>query len=265
MWNDQSAMGGGFLNSTNQFENANTPNQPQKTTRRASRTAPIVIRQALHCGDDGVKIWGTEIQIISVVARIRNIRIQSTKVTYTIQDITGRMTAVLWLDQESMEEDDKSMPKLNVNDYVQINGNIKTNKGNKVLMIFKIIPITDVNSITFHYLHCIYNKVKMEADSKKEKVEVANTTGFTRGLPANSMVEGNDNTSVHGLNPRQKMVFNLIHASTLEQGISKQDMYATLKDRMSQVEFQNILEWMCGEGHIYSTIDEEHFRATDAF
>lgn len=29
--------------------------------------------------------------------------------------------------------------------------------------------------------------------------------------------------------------------------------------------FRTILEWMCGEGHIYSTIDEEHFRATDAF
>lgn len=28
---DQSVVGGGFFNSTNQFGNANTPNQPQKT------------------------------------------------------------------------------------------------------------------------------------------------------------------------------------------------------------------------------------------
>lgn len=73
--------------------------------RRASRTAPIVIKQALHSGDDGVKIWGTEIQIVSIVARVRNIRVQSTKITYTIQDITGRMRAVHWLDQEAMDED----------------------------------------------------------------------------------------------------------------------------------------------------------------
>lgn len=70
-----------------------------------SRTAPIVIKQALHCGDDGVRIWGTDIQIVSVVARVRNIRMQSSKITYTIQDITGRMRAVLWIDQEAMEED----------------------------------------------------------------------------------------------------------------------------------------------------------------
>lgn len=71
----------------------------------------------------------------------------------------------------------------------------------------------------------------------QEKV-VNNNTTFNSGLPANSMVGVNDSSSVNGLNPRQMMVFNLIRASTLEQGISKQDMYATLKDRMSQVEFE---------------------------
>lgn len=53
------------------------------------------------------------------------------------------------------------------------------------------------------------------------------------------MVGMNENTSsVNGLNPRQMMVFNLIRSSTLEQGISKQDMFATLKDRMAQIEFE---------------------------
>ncbi|CAB3221900.1 unnamed protein product [Arctia plantaginis] len=265
MWNDQSAVGGGFFNSPGQFGNVNTPNQAQKGGRRASRTAPIVIRQALHCGDDGVKIWGTEIQIVSIVARVRNIRVQSTKITYTVQDITGRMRAVLWLDQEAGDEDDAATPKVQVDDYIQVYGNVKTNKGKKVLMAFKIMPITDVNAITFHYLHCIHTKVKMEEDSKKEKV-VNNNPTFANALPSNSMVGMTDSTaSVNGLNPRQMMVFNLIRASTLEQGISKQDMYTSLKDRMPQMEFEKILEWMCGEGHIYSTIDEEHFRATDAF
>ncbi|CAF4917887.1 unnamed protein product [Pieris macdunnoughi] len=263
MWNDQSVAGGGFFNSTNQFANAAaTPNQGQKSGRRSSRTAPIVIKQALHSGDEGVKIWGTEVQIVSIVARVRNIRIQSTKITYTIQDITGRMKAVLWLDQEAMDEDDKSAPKVQVNDYVQIFGNVKTNKGKKVLMAFKIMPVEDVNLITFHYLQCIHNKLKMEADSKKEKP--VETSTFVSNVPANSLM-GMDNGSVNGLNPRQMMVYNLIRASTLEQGISKQDIYSTLKDKMPSVEFENILEWMCNEGHIYSTIDEEHFRATDAF
>lgn len=69
---------------------------------------------------------------------------------------------------------DKSTPKVQVNDYVQIYGNVKTNKGKKVLMAFKIMPVTDVNAITFHYLQCINNKVKMEADSKKVSIVLYN-------------------------------------------------------------------------------------------
>lgn len=65
------------------------------------------------------------------------------------------------------------------------------------------------------------------------------TNNFTSSVPANSLV-GMDNGSVNGLNPRQMMVYNLIRASTLEQGISKQDIYATLKDKMPNVEFEYV-------------------------
>lgn len=239
MWNDQSIAGGGFLNTSNQFGGSNTPNTAQKSGRRASRTAPIVIRQALHSGDDGVKIWGTDIQIVSIVARVRNIRVQSTKITYTIQDITGRMRAVLWLDQEAMDEDDNTNAKIQVNEYIQLYGNVKTNKGKKVLMAFKITPITDINIITFHYLQCINNKLKMEANAKKEKTD--NSENFANTVPANSMIGMNDNASTNGLNERQMMVYNPIRASTLEQGISKEDIYAQLQGRISKVEFEYVL------------------------
>lgn len=73
-----------------------------------------------------MKIWGTEIQIVSIVARIRSIRMQSTKITYTIQDITGRMRAVLWLDQEAMEVEVSEsyfqfQSNVNVNEIINLN------------------------------------------------------------------------------------------------------------------------------------------------
>lgn len=46
-------------------------------------------------------------------------------------------------------------------------GNVKTNKGKKVLMVFKVMPVVDVNQIICHYLQCIHNKMKMEEESKK--------------------------------------------------------------------------------------------------
>lgn len=97
-----------------------------------------------------------------------------------------------------------------------------------------ILTITSWNSLTSRS-DAQYTQVN---NYFQEKV-VNNNPTFTSGLPANSMVGMNENTSsVNGLNPRQMMVFNLIRSSTLEQGISKQDMFATLKDRMAQIEFE---------------------------
>lgn len=62
---------------------------------------------------------------------------------------------------------------------------------------------------------------------------------FGGGLPSNSMVGMGDNSSTtNGLNGRQMMVYNLIRACSLEQGVSKQDMYSSLKDRMAHEEFE---------------------------
>lgn len=53
-----------------------------------------------------------------------------------------------------------------VNTYVQIFGNIKMNQGKKVLIVFKMFNVTNINAITFHYLQCIHNKIKLEAKAK---------------------------------------------------------------------------------------------------
>lgn len=55
------------------------------------------------------------------------------------------------------------------------------------------------------------------------------------------MIGMNDNASTNGLNERQMMVYNPIRASTLEQGISKEDIYAQLQGRISKVEFEYVL------------------------
>lgn len=54
------------------------------------------------------------------------------------------------------------------------------------------------------------------------------------------MVGMNDNASANGLTERQMLVYNIIRASNLEQGISKQDIYAQLQGRMSNVEFEYV-------------------------
>jgi len=48
-----------------------------------------------------------------------------------------------------------------------------------------------------------------------------------------------------------------------DAGISKDQLFSQMRSKMTRIEMENSVEYLAQEGHIYSTKDEEHFRATD--
>ena len=64
-------------------------------------------------------------------------------------------------------------------------------------------------------------------------------------------------------NKNYDLVYGLIRQSTEEAGIDKDSIFNQAKKTMSKVEMDNALDFLSSEGHIYSTIDEEHFKTTD--
>ena len=51
-------------------------------------------------------------------------------------------------------------------------------------------------------------------------------------------------------------------ALSLFLGISRYEVQKTAN--MPQGEVDNALEWLSNEGHVYSTMDEDHFKTTDS-
>jgi len=58
-------------------------------------------------------------------------------------------------------------------------------------------------------------------------------------------------------------VYGMIKHSVEEDGLSKDAIFNQVQEKMSQVEVENILEYLSSEGHIYSTINEDHFKPTE--
>ncbi|GCC44453.1 hypothetical protein chiPu_0028604, partial [Chiloscyllium punctatum] len=58
-------------------------------------------------------------------------------------------------------------------------------------------------------------------------------------------------------------VLNLIRNCREQEGMSIDYMRKTLKN-MNIVAIKQAVEFLSNEGHIYSTVDEDHFRSTDA-
>ena len=59
-------------------------------------TLPVFIKQVYKQKDDLVKMWGFEYKMITTVAIVRNIDHSSTKITYALEDLTGKKFIQHW-------------------------------------------------------------------------------------------------------------------------------------------------------------------------
>ncbi|XP_047107917.1 replication protein A 32 kDa subunit isoform X2 [Schistocerca piceifrons] len=94
----------------------------------------------------------------------------------------------------------------------------------------------------------------------------ADTNGMNTGDShlSNSLMSTSYSASISsGFNPAQQMVFDVVKKSSDPTGIPRTEVINALKGKLLPKNINDILAFMCGEGHIYTTIDEDHFQCTD--
>uniref|UniRef100_A0AAR2IPT0 Replication protein A C-terminal domain-containing protein n=1 Tax=Pygocentrus nattereri TaxID=42514 RepID=A0AAR2IPT0_PYGNA len=155
------------------------------------------------------------------------------------------------------------------NTYVKVSGNLRSFQNNRSLVAFSVRPLEDMNEITSHMLevvqaHMLLSKPQamagggggMNSSIMPMSRPGMGSMGMTGGYSgANAMVN-------NGLSPNQNQVLSLIKSCPEPQGISIQE----LKQRLSGVSMtviRQVVDFLSNEGHIFSTIDEDHFRSTD--
>ena len=65
-------------------------------------------------------------------------------------------------------------------------------------------------------------------------------------------------------NKNYDTVYNLIRQNTDDQGINITALLKEVKGKMSKQEMDSAIDFLSSEGHIYSSVDDEHFKTTDA-
>ena len=61
-------------------------------------------------------------------------------------------------------------------------------------------------------------------------------------------------------------VYNIIQLGADDKrgpGVDRACVYAKLANQMSHTDLEEALEFLSSEGHIYTTVDEDHFKTTD--
>ncbi|VTJ55008.1 Hypothetical predicted protein [Marmota monax] len=74
---------------------------------------------------------------------------------------------------------------------------------------------------------------------------------------------GNNFMPTNGLTVVQNQVLNLIKACPRPEGLNFQDLRTQLQ-HMPVASIKQAVDFLSNEGHIYSTVDDDHFKSTDA-
>ncbi|KAM3615083.1 uncharacterized protein V6R79_023141 [Siganus canaliculatus] len=272
MWNQggygETSMAGGYTQSPGGFASPALSQGGEKKGRaRANQIIPCTVSQLMAASqaDEAFKVGDVEVAQVTIVGVIRTTDKSMTNIQYKVDDMTGApMDVKQWVDTEDPSVDSTVLPP---GTYVKVSGNLRSFQNHRSVVAFSVRPLEDMNEITSHMLEVV------QAHMALGKPQNMSGTGGGMGskvMPMSRPVSDHTGGSYagandmvnNGLSANQNQVLSLIRSCPYPQGISIQD----LKQRLSGISLAVIkqaVEFLSNEGHIFSTIDEDHYKSTD--
>nr|XP_058892714.1 replication protein A 32 kDa subunit isoform X3 [Kogia breviceps] len=145
--------------------------------------------------------------------------------------------------------------------YVKVAGHLRSFQNKKSLVAFKIMPLEDMNEFTTHILEVVNAHMMLSKSNSQPSAGRAPISNPGMGEAGN--FGGNIFMPANGLNMAQNQVLNLIKACPRPEGLNFQDLKNQLQ-HMTVASIKQAVDFLSNEGHIYSTVDDDHFKSTDA-
>ncbi|CAF0775509.1 unnamed protein product [Brachionus calyciflorus] len=261
MWNDNE------FNSTFSSPNANAGKEIKKNLIKY--IVPVTGQTINLCsqveGESSIYEYNhLRFNQICIIGLIRNVIKRANDVTYLIDDMTTPEIHVkLQADEADDMETDEPKPQLSQfmeNQYVKVFGIIKSLQNQKIVQAFRILPIKELNEITHHILDCMNASIYYVSKGSCDNLDMHMGNPIRE---SNTGFGDNAGLSTSGLNGLYSNISNLIKQSKNSEGVHIRDICAHYKN-YPESKIREALEFLSTEGHVYSTIDDEHFKSTDA-
>lgn len=238
------------------------PSQGERRSRsRAHHILPCTISQLLSTTltDEVFRIGNVEISQVTIVGIIRHAEKAPTNIVYKIDDMTAApMDVRQWVDSDDASDENTVVPP---ETYVKVAGHLRSFQNKKSLVAFKIMPLEDMNEFTAHILEVVNAHLilsKANSQPPPGRAPASNTgMGETGLFSVNSLMPAN------GLTLAQNQVLSLIKACPRPEGLNFHELKNQLQ-HMPLASIKQAVDFLSNEGHIYSTVDDDHFKSTDA-
>ncbi|KAK5612015.1 hypothetical protein CRENBAI_002025 [Crenichthys baileyi] len=218
---------------------------------------PCTVSQLLaaaQLSNDCFTICNCELKQVSVVGIIRGFAPFVTNVQYSVDDMTGPpLNVKRWVNME----DCPLMTIASPGTYVKVIGSLHSySQGQRSLLAMDIRCIKDLNEISSHMLEVVQAHMKLfgKVFDMNMNTTVVPEPDWSSGMHPQGVLP-------NGLSTVQGQVLHLIQTfSVHDKGISFHDLRTKL-DYISMRDIRSSLAFLINEGHIFSTIDEHHFKS----
>uniref|UniRef100_A0A674MHE0 Replication protein A 32 kDa subunit-like n=1 Tax=Takifugu rubripes TaxID=31033 RepID=A0A674MHE0_TAKRU len=180
---------------------------------------------------------------VSVVGVVRRSAHYDTNVQYCVDDMTGPPLLVKqWVGEEATP--------ICPGTYVKVTGCLRGGSDQKVLLALNVRCLQELNEITSHMMEVV--QAHMQLFGKAFDVNMNPTAGPGAGgvLPI-------------GLSTIQGEVLHVIRTYAASgDGIGIHELKTQL-GFLSSTDLRTSLAFLLNEGHIFSTVDQHHFKSTE--
>uniref|UniRef100_A0A3Q4BHE4 Replication protein A C-terminal domain-containing protein n=1 Tax=Mola mola TaxID=94237 RepID=A0A3Q4BHE4_MOLML len=213
---------------------------------------------APQVSNDTFAVCDLELNQVSIVGIVRGFTPFVTNMQYSVDDMTGPPLCV----KQWLNEEDWSLTSVPPGTYVKVIGSLRNFSGQRSVLAMNIRCIKDLNEITSHMLEVVQAHMLLFEKVLKGLRENVNMNPTAASLSGHG---GNHSEGIlpNGLSNIQGQVLRVIRRScVLAEGISLQDLKSQL-DYLSMRDIRASLVFLVNEGHIFSTIDEHHFKSAE--
>jgi replication factor A2 len=196
--------------------------------------------------------------MVSIVGKILSVDKAETKSTYSLEDDSGKIDAVHWIDESTGGRVEEGVVEGSI---ARVVGSVRAQGDKRYLIVFRICSVIGDEEVDAHKLEILHSKLQIKNMNEKENAAI----GANYGL-SNSMVGGSTTTSNSSSfgNSKHDSVYKMVSGCDREEGMGRDELFQSLSSKMNKKDVDDALEFLSNEGHVYSTTDEDHFKTTDS-
>lgn len=235
---------------------------PRRRATDEQTLIPVTISMLLKAPEFAKLDDGREPHQVKLVAAVRDVNKGSTAYTYTVEDGTGVIEVKEWLDDGNFIMSKIREEAAVDHQYVRIIGKLEQYEGNPQIVAHAVRKVTSGNELTHHFLEVIH-----EAETHARKDQIVGTPSqsmqnmsFSSGGMHTSTPLGMDAGGGDGDKLTNEITDFLSKLGPDVAGGNVFDFLNQCSGQYTEDQVREKFEALAGDGLIYSTIDENHYR-----